>query len=453
MIEFHPEAARNIELKAMALLGKFRRVTLTRREGKSFPVDRFVSARITDKDIIGEIVESLSDQYGRTVAKFFKSGSQTWGLVESDYDDLRRLVALLSKNAQVRKFLSDTFLENEVFCWCRAQIRDGEKAGLTDHLKKRTSETVKRQCAWVPVALLDVEQEFSVGHAAVRPLTAQMFDEMHRFTLEEGNVNADDARVFYGRLRKKMQGGAAVVIDVSAERDRAFEIAFEAAEIVVGLLRAFSPAAFDPELVCACAPLGTEHQPLAKMLFIESGKFDGYKNAPSGRSLGRWRLDAEWAAELKNNGLDDVAKLVGLDQRTQFQQAILDSHLLYSRSTMKSDLSDRIVYILTALESLFLKDCSEPIQQNLAERLAVSTTNNANERMDIIRATKVVYKLRSEYLHHGSTSSDAHELKPFLLTACAGLAVARKNAGKFKSVSNFCAALDLYKLGGNAKLG
>lgn len=61
---------------------------------------------------------------------------------------------------------------------------------------------------------------------------------------------------------------------------------------------------------------------------------------------------------------------------------------------MKSDLSDRIVYILTALESLFLKDGSEPIQQNLAERLAVSTTDNANERMDIIRNTKAVYKLR-----------------------------------------------------------
>jgi len=56
-------------------------------------------------------------------------------------------------------------------------------------------------------------------------------------------------------------------------------------------------------------------------------------------------------------------------------------------------------------------------------------------------------------LHHGSTSSDAHELKPFLLTACTGLEVARKNAGKFKSVSDFCAALDLYKLGGNARLG
>ncbi|MBR2535759.1 MAG: hypothetical protein IKE66_06765 [Hyphomicrobium sp.] len=394
MIEFHRDEARNIEIKATTLLTKFRRGTLTRKEDNNFPVDRFVSAHITDKDIIGEIVPSLSDQYGRTVAKFFNAGSQTWGLVESGYDDLRSLVALLSKNALVRKFLSDSLLENEVFFWCRARIRDAEKVGLTDYLKKRASETVKQQCAWVPVALLDVEQEFEVGHAAVRPLTPQIFDEMHRFTLEEGNINADDAKALYDKLRKQMQGGAAVVIDVCAERGRAFELAFEAAEVVVGLLRAFSPAAFDPELVCACAPLGTEHQPVAKMLFIQGGKFDGYKNAPPGRSLGRWRLDAEWATELKNNGLDDVAKLVGLNRRTQFQQAILDSHLLYSRSTMKSDLSDRIVYILTALESLFLKDGSEPIQQNLAERLAVSTTDNANERMDIIRNTKAVYKLR-----------------------------------------------------------
>ena len=452
MLNIHPEAVRNIEEKATDLLLKVRRGTLNRSEGVSFSVDRFVSAQITSEDIVGEIVPSLSDQYGRTVAKFFNSGSQTWGLVEADYEDLKRLVSLISKNAEVRKLLSLSFLEDEVFFWCRARIRDGEQAGLTDYLKKRASESVKRCSTWVPVAFLDVEREFEVGNAIVRPMTAQMFDEMHQSTLAEGSVQEQDAKALYDKLRRQMQGGAAVVVDVFAESGRAFELAFDAAETVVGLLRAFSPAAFDPELVCACAPLGTEHQPLAKVLFINDGKFAGYKNAPPGRFLGRWQLDAEWITEVKNNGLDDVGKLVQLDCRSEFQQAVLDSHLLYSRSTMKVDLSDRLVYILTALESLFLKDGSEPIQQNLAERLAFSTVQKADERIEVIRNTKAIYKLRSNYLHHGAAPSETQEMKAFLLTACTGLEVARKNTNCFKTVTDFCKALDRYKLGGSARL-
>ena len=452
MLSIHPEAARNIEEKASKLLKKVRRGTLTQKEQDGFAADRFVSAHLTSEHIVGELVPSLSDQYGRTVAKFFKSGNQTWGLVNDDYEDLKSIVALLSKNAQVRKLLSEKFVEEEIFLWCRGRIRDGEQRTLTEYMEARARESVEQRSAWVPVALLDVEREFQVGNAVVRPVTSQMFDQMYAETVAQNRITEADARLLFDKLRKPMQGGAAVVIDVAAESRRAFELAVEAAETVIALLRAFSPAAFDPELTCACSPLGTEYQPIAKVLFIKGGEFAGYTNAPPGRSLGRWRLDNEWITEIKSNGLDDVARLVQLEKPSQFEQAVIDSHLLYSRSTMKSDLSDRLVYVLTSLESLFLKDGSEPIQQNLGERLAIGTAQSADDRLEVIRNTKAVYRLRSNYLHHGATHSDSQELKPFLLTACTGLELARKNAGRFKTVSEFCQALDRHKLGGSVSL-
>ena len=65
-----------------------------------------------------------------------------------------------------------------------------------------------------------------------------------------------------------LQGCAAVVCTVEAERKRAIERTLETAEAVIGLLRVFSIAAYTPWLFCPCAIFGSEYLPKTVALTV-----------------------------------------------------------------------------------------------------------------------------------------------------------------------------------------
>lgn len=255
-----------------------------------------------------------------------------------------------------------------------------------------------------------MEHEFTIGDSRICPITAQFLNDLE--LRSEGAVAQEDrehSRAYFQSLIKKMQGHAAVVIETDAEPVRAFELAMAKAEAAIGILRLFSQAALDPDLIYPCAPLGTEHLPIARAVFVADGQFAVATSQAASKSIGHWRLDADLIREIKGAGLDDTAALLKLQKPTTFQAAVLASHLRYSRSTMVDDLGDRLVYMLTAPESLYLKDGSEQIGHNLGERLAFATVHTGDEREKVIKNVKAIYKLRSNYLHHGAMISERNE--------------------------------------------
>jgi len=449
MESIHPEAQRHIDEQAFALLAKFKLYESVTASQPRFPSEKIPAATLFDEDFIGEPIEKITDTYGKVVAKFYYDGPKRVGLDEEDYTYLPKIVSSLQKVSVIRNKLSETFLEDHTFLWCRARLRDGYSGTLTEYLADQLSNVVRPRTAWIPIASFEVQQEFNVGNAIIRPIAAQFLKGLQE-QLEEKVPTRDTEHVrrYFDKLRQQMQGHAAVVIETEAEPIRAFELAMEKAEDVIGILRLFSQAAFDPELLCPCSPLGTEHVPVARALFVADGKFGGARTQARTRSMSHWRLDAEEIQELKKAGLDDTAALLWLEKPSAFQNAVIESHLRYSRSTMVDNLGDRLVYMLTALESLYLKDGSEQIGQNLAERLAFSTAHTAEERETIIKNVKGIYKMRSDYLHHGVLISERNEIAKFMMTAYNALEIARLNCAKVTTVSEFCSAIDHYKLGG-----
>jgi hypothetical protein len=82
-------------------------------------------------------------------------------------------------------------------------------------------------------------------------------------------------------------------------------------------------------------------------------------------------------------------------------------------------MSDRLLYTMVALETLFLKDGNEPIQDNISLRMALMQPVPIAERRKIIQNVKTVYGLRSKLVHHGQSVrlDDLVELKTFCLNA------------------------------------
>jgi hypothetical protein len=91
------------------------------------------------------------------------------------------------------------------------------------------------------------------------------------------------------------------------------------------------------------------------------------------------------------------------------------------------------LFVLVALESLLLRDGTEAIQGNLAERLAFLAGPSFDERKVIVETTRTVYRLRSNFVHHGKAVEEVEALERFLDYAWKALATVLTEVDKFVS--------------------
>jgi hypothetical protein len=130
-----------------------------------------------------------------------------------------------------------------------------------------------------------------------------------------------------------------------------------------------------------------------------------------------WQLSAREVAILQSQGLPELGHLVPEDGLSQFQQRLRACLLAYTRGTTFSEAADRLVYTFSALEGLLLKDTSEPIQQNLGERMAFFLTSDSDRRANIAANVRPVYGMRSQYIHHRISVTEVSALNIFTTNA------------------------------------
>ncbi|HZW92675.1 MAG TPA: hypothetical protein VFF64_06855 [Candidatus Eremiobacteraceae bacterium] len=129
-----------------------------------------------------------------------------------------------------------------------------------------------------------------------------------------------------------------------------------------------------------------------------------------------WHLDR--SLQLRPGVLENLHRLA-LDTSTEFRRSLYDALILYSRQTLAVEVSDKLVFTLSALESMLLRDANEPIQKNLGERMAFLIGQTTQERKDIVKNIDEVYRIRSAFVHHGQTSRHVETVDRFLVNALA----------------------------------
>ncbi len=100
------------------------------------------------------------------------------------------------------------------------------------------------------------------------------------------------------------------------------------------------------------------------------------------------------------------------------------------------------------LESILLRDSSEPILHNLSERLAMFAYDTVEERTVALKEVKAAYSLRSRFVHHGAEIEEGEVVTRF---AHHGFQVIRriaKNVHHFSRKVEFVEHIDRMKLSG-----
>jgi hypothetical protein len=135
---------------------------------------------------------------------------------------------------------------------------------------------------------------------------------------------------------------------------------------------------------------------------------------------------------MKAGGLDDWNEILLKNNLTDYEELLMTAISLFSKSVVLGDLLDKLVYIIASLETIFLRDSSEPIQSALSQRLAFVVEQTPERRKNVVTLVKDTYHIRSSYLHHGQTNDDLKTVTALSIVASSAI---RNLVNKRKSYS------------------
>ena len=445
-IEFHPDAVINFDSRA--------RLFLTRMQPhaggapvKQFTPDIHASHTFSSNEIIFKNGFSQLDASGAEVGRYIRDENMTIGLEGPDYQDFVRLIEAVQRTAACRELVSVRRLTEAAFDWFLETRKATTYLGFAEYVANVCSPEIRDYEVAVPIALLSVEEAFPVGRTMIRPITRDVLDDWFRprqsmeLTDDQRSSLEEDVR----RKRNRLQGYAAAFVTVRAERFRAQEIALKEADAAAGLLRFFSLASYRSRVPCFCTPLGKENIEQFNAILLVDGIPESWNQGIIQNVCSPWTLSTEKINRMRQDALDALTEIYR-NPTTDLKRKIVDAVLLFSRVSISKDLPDKLVLLLASLESLFLRNDSEPIQQNLADRLALLTGTDLAERLDIVSTTKKVYGLRSRFLHHAQQTDDFEMMDKFMTFAARGMLQMISAREQFSTLDELLVKLDERKL-------
>ncbi len=447
-LNIHPNAASNFNKKASGLIDLVEEFPIEKQKKSSFNSDLHVAASITDKDIIGEIEVATSDYRGNTIQQFFHFNDKRFGLSESNYTELREIAERIQSLAAVRSVLSLSFVEKKLFSWVSQKYRGLNVPDLfIEHLDAEASTVIKTITSWIPIANLEVETAFTVAGSEIRPFSKTVIDKWAAKVEVLAGENKENALKLFEKIRKDYQGLAAVVTTTTSEPEYANDYALEEAQKITAVLGIFSGATLMPDIKCVSNIKGSELIAQSTTFFVnDEDTFQMTSGIIDKASAKYWRLGQRDIIEIQKTGLDTISSLLVSDSPTDFEKSTLNAIFLYSKSAFTADPVEKVVYMLSSLESILLKNENEPIQQNLAERIAVFTAQELTKRKAIIKMIKSIYGVRSRYLHHGHTSSELKLISEFMMQVWIFYIQLLANVAQFSTQEEFVNAIDDHKL-------
>lgn len=442
--QLHPKAKEALDSAGEALLRTLAARPLQQTEAADpFPTRKHVGPTITDADMIGEPLMSWSDPTGRIVGRWFVENGEELSLTGDAYVGLRRIADRILRTKPFSEGLGIEFVEQEVFVWCRDRFRNQTQENLTDRLVKRAAEEVRDHHLLVPLSSLEVERPFKLGNVRVTFLSPKMFDDA--LELAKSRLPPEAHSLIGERMaefKRELGGSAAVEIRLRGEKHYVEERAHSVATEMAAALRFLSPAAVSHALAFPCFPLGSEHSPTRTIISVET---DGGIAISSGIIHGgmfNYRMRFADLDERMRAGMNQLAIFFGDKQLNDHQERVRGALFSYSRGIASFDRNDRLIYAMTALEHLLLRDAQEPIQASVGDRMAFMIGPDAAARKLIVSNFRKAYQLRSRYVHHLASVENEEIMQAFFVNAFQVIFVAIANMNRFENHNEFLNRLD-----------
>lgn len=432
--------AAEIDRISIGALAKIREVDLPRLRVERFVSERPIGATITDKDMIEPPLFWGEDVAGRRVFIFVYDGNRAFGMEIDDYSMVQTIVEEVFKAGWAKRFLSRSFVESIVIKWMRFAFVQVGELSLSEALASECKGAVEPLALWAPVAHLEVETAFEFGPVEVKTITAAMIDVLETEAVASSPLQKENISLLFQDIRKKMQGLAAVVLRMQGEAEKVKEEGAAVAEMVVALLRLFSPAATSFPMMCASALLGSEIVPRSNLLVLGEGTFN-YTQATLSPGRPDWLISDETLSKLRPR-IKAVGALVRPDGLSAFALRVRSSLILFGKGATFFDVVERLSYTLSSVEAFLLRHSAEPVEFNVAERMGLLLTEVRAEREEIRRNVWEAYRLRARQDIAPLNEREMNSVAMFLHSAHAVINISVDNLDRFEAVADFLNSVD-----------
>lgn len=442
----HYEAAKALNARGEQLLALATTRPIQPRQPEAFSTRREMET-ITDKDIISISQMSYTDITGRTQARYFIKNRIEIGLFDDGYHELRKLVELIISKKPLDIGFSLNFIEESVFKWWVSQHQDEAQISLSDSLCSEAEKAFRHHHMIVPIAGLEIERPFRIGIILVAPMDKAMLGRFGLVAIKNNPESADIIRKRSQQIQKELGHLTAVHIEIEGEPEFAATHAKEIAFRVSEMFRFMSPAAPSWNVAFPCFPHGCYEPRSTTVITVEDNDITFLNTSVLEFGMFSWRqsfieLDRDMKAGFLHFSVYFQDKPL-----TSFQNLLGRSISAFTQGTATHDTGNRLIYTMSALEHLFLRDQSEPIQAGVSERIAFFISKDPDERRKIVANFKKAYALRSKQIHHLSSLVDEEVMSEFFRNAWIAMFSALQNIKRFKTAEGFLDAIDSVKFG------
>jgi hypothetical protein len=302
----------------------------------------------------------------------------------------------------------------EVCTWLTETLERQRTDLLSEYIAGRSADNIKVHDLWLPLFRTYSNRDFHIGDVVFRTITREIMDEWWS-RVPPHVLEKPEQMAALRRRRSRLQGLLAACVTVRAERKKAIELARTSALNAIALVTLLSPANLSSRWTCYSTLIGLEAVGSSSELFMKGGNIDQISGSSHTQQDSDWLIHE--SADLRPGLLEALGDLARNRATTEFRSALYDALILYSRQCHAIEISDKIVFTFAALESILLRDNSEPIQKNLGERMAFVSGKDIAERKQIIKTVEEIYKHRSAFVHHGQTPRHVASLDSFLVYA------------------------------------
>ncbi|CAK8722394.1 MAG: hypothetical protein CDV28_1167 [Candidatus Electronema aureum] len=367
-IHIHPDAAKNINKRANEILSLVHEVQPVKcTENSSFKSERVICHDLDEHEYTVDYEEriDLKDAERKFIEFSFYIGGRKFCLDKDHY----HLVAALSSQIiscfcnKISKKISIQLIYN----WIKLNYATNYRNIIFDrYLEEEARRNIRDITCYIPIANLEIEESFFVGKHELRPLSEMVINEWaEKLSSKEKNDFSNDTASLIEDIRREWQGLAVVVCKYNSDEYHAHALAREEASKIISILAIFLREITIPNIKISLGRSeGNDFISRATSISLADNRLTIYKDFENRMtSVPYHRIDKKYINLLNDLCFEKISCLLAKEEKSlnKFQERTLASLFMYSKSAFTSEPTEKIVYTLTSLEIILLKNDSEPI--------------------------------------------------------------------------------------------
>ena len=432
-MKIHPDASNNIIKKSIDIYDKLEKLEPIILDPSNAKIDSYNTPEITDDMIEGTPIIDDGNGFSFIFEKI------RYGLIDSNFLQFKIITENLWRAVRNKNPISYDYIENKFKEWIVFRKTKQSKINLIEYIKESFANDIGNYKILIPIPFTCIAKDFNFGKISFSTFKKEQIEEYLN------SVDKDKSKL-KEHILKNYSGYMVGIYEGKGERRYVKEEAYYNISVCLSLIRLFSPANQNAEMISAADAIMNNN--------FHTQNFITLNNDNRSFSYSSEIIDKGYYCIIPEEVIDKMLsddfigfKYLLSDNMSEYGKKLLDSITIYSKHTLKREISDKILYILSSLEMIFLKNDSESIQQNLSERIAFYIGKTPESRVKIIKIIKDTYQIRSRSVHHGKQNIESiNRVNDFLILAWSVFKQLISDYNNFNNIEELINQLEYTKL-------